>query len=549
MLVANRGEIAVRVIRACRDAGIQSVAIASTADADAKHARLADEVHSLAGNSPAETYLNQAAILAIARKSGVDAVHPGYGLLSENAEFAAAVEGEGLIWIGPKATVIAALGDKVKAREIAQAAGAPLLPASADGDLTVQTAEAFVAEHGLPVMIKAINGGGGRGMRIVREIAQIPQLLESAQREAGVAFGKPECFIERYAENARHVETQCLADRYGNVQVLSTRDCTLQRRQQKLIEEAPAPFLSAAQVSQLEEVSRAILKRVSYSGAATCEFLLTSEGQLSFLEVNTRVQVEHPVTEEVTGMDIIRAMIQIAIGGKISESPPVVRGHAIEFRINSEDLWEDFRPAPGNVTGLSLPGGPGVRNDIGYDLGDTVPPFYDSLFGKVIVRGETRAEAIDRARRALSEFAVSGIKTIAPLHRALLERPEFAAPSEENFVVHTKWIDENLPSLTREASGLLTTAPVATFASAPTQDESEEDGPEYRIGIPAPLSGLVLEWKIEIGDIVSPGDEIAVMEAMKMEQTIVAETSGVVAHFLVETGGFIDAEEDLIGLD
>lgn len=554
ILIANRGEIALRIIRACRDAGYLSVAIASDADRNAKFARVADEVHALPGNSPTETYLNQKAIIDIAKIADVDAVHPGYGLLSENEDFAAAVEEAGMIWIGPDARAIAALGDKVQARAIAEKVGAPLLPASMDSGLTLDKAEKFIGAHGLPVIIKAKSGGGGRGMRVVRDHSELAPMFESAQREAGLAFGRPECFIERYAQYSRHVETQCLADCYGNVVVLSTRDCTLQRRQQKLIEEAPAPFLSEQQIARLNEASSNILKSVSYRGAATCEFLLTSDDELYFLEVNTRVQVEHPVTEEITGVDIIRAMFRIAEGEVIEETAPIPRGHAIEFRINAEDLWADFQPSPGKISGLSLPGGPGVRLDVGYDIGDNIPPYYDSLFGKLVVWGETRAEAIARARRALSEFAISGPKTIAPLHRAILERDAFTADTKDGFTVHTRWIDEELNSLAEVARNLGTFAPDftgATTVSTDTAADSDVDDDEthYRLAIKAPLSGLVIEWLVEEGEMVSPGDAIAVMEAMKMEQTVCAEAPGVVSFLNIKAGSFIEAGEDLVGLD
>lgn len=440
ILIANRGEIALRIIRACRDAGYHSIAIASDADRSALPAREADECHVLPGNSPRETYLNQDAVLAIAARAHADAVHPGYGFLSENESFAAAVEAAGLTWIGPSPDSIARLGDKVAARDIARGAGAPLLPSWEGAEITAAKALEFVRANGLPVIIKAQNGGGGRGMRIVRAEDEIEAQIAAAQREAGLAFGRSECFIERYIENARHIETQCLADTHGKIIVVSTRDCTLQRRHQKLVEEAPAPFLSATQTAQLEQASIAILRSAGYRGAATCEFLLTPEGDFYFLEVNTRIQVEHPVTEEVTGMDLIRAMFHIAEGGHLADAPPV-RGHAIEFRINAEDPAADFQPCAGRLAGLSLPLGPGVRVDTHCYEGYTVPPFYDSLLAKIIVHGETRELALARSRRALRECTVAGVKTTLPLYRELLEDNAFLESR-----TNTQWIAERLDS-------------------------------------------------------------------------------------------------------
>lgn len=549
ILVANRGEIALRIIRACRESGYQSVAIAAEPDAAALHARLADECHILPGSAPLETYLNQAAILEIARKSGADAVHPGYGLLSENDQFAAAVEAAGLTWIGPSASAIALLGDKVSARTIARDAGSPLLPSRDDGDLTVEKAREFVAEHGFPVIIKAQNGGGGRGMRIVRDMDQLAPMFDAAQREAGIAFGRAECFIERYAEGARHIETQCLADSHGTVLVLSTRDCTLQRRQQKLVEEAPAPFLSQAQLDRLTDASIAILQKAGYRGAATCEFLLTPDGELAFLEVNTRVQVEHPVTEQISGTDIIREMFRIAEGERLGAAPGL-SGHSIEFRINAEDIHADFRPAPGQIQYMRLPSGPGIRLDFGYEAGDTVPPFYDSLLGKIIVTGKDRAEALIRARRALGEFAVLGIKTVVPLHLAFLDRPEFIADTPEAFAVHTRWVDAELPALLEVASRVpLAHGALSLSVGGAAGGADEPEGPTYRASVKAPLSGLVLKWLVEEGELIAPGDPVAIMESMKMEQTIESAVAGMVCFRKVAEGGFIDMDEDLLGVD
>jgi acetyl-CoA/propionyl-CoA carboxylase biotin carboxyl carrier protein len=552
ILVANRGEIAVRIIRACRDAGYVSIAIASEADSQALFARLADEVHALSGTSPLQTYLNQQAILDIAARSGADAVHPGYGLLSENAEFAAAVEAAGLKWIGPSASAIDLLGDKVAARGIAKKVGAPLLPSVDDGHLTIEQAKAFAEEHGFPVIIKAQNGGGGRGMRVARGFEELEPQFAAAVREATIAFGRPECFIERYLERARHVETQCLADQYGNVVVLSTRDCSLQRRQQKLIEEAPAPFLSDRQVSQLTESSIAILKAVDYQGAATVEYLVTPEGDIYFLEVNTRVQVEHPVTEQITGVDIICQMFKIAEGERLDIVLPTIKQHSIEFRLNAEDLWADFSPAPGKIKRLQLPAGPGVRIDFGYLEGDTVPPYYDSLVGKIIVTGSTREEAISRSRRALAELSVEGIKTILPLHRTILDRAEFVAASPEDFQVYTRWIDAELPTLCEAA---LAYKQVNVPGREPPVNDAqafkveEEEAPTYRVGIKAPLSGLILEMLVSEGDMISAGDVVAIMESMKMEQSIIAEVAGVVAKINVSKGDFIEMDNDILGVD
>ncbi|MCF6110410.1 acetyl/propionyl/methylcrotonyl-CoA carboxylase subunit alpha [Mesorhizobium muleiense] len=556
ILIANRGEIALRIVRACRDAGYTSVAIASEADRQALHARSADEFHVLKGNAPRETYLNQQAILAIAADAGADAVHPGYGLLSENETFAAAVQEAGLTWIGPAPEAIAQLGDKVAARAIARRAGAPLLPSWEGDDLTTEKARAFIDEYGLPVIVKAQNGGGGRGMRIVREKADVEGQISAARREAELAFGRPECFIERYIESARHVETQCLADAYGRVVVVSTRDCTLQRRHQKLVEEAPAPFLRSDQLARLTDASIAILSAVGYRGAATCEFLLTGEGDIFFLEVNTRIQVEHPVTEEVTGVDLIREMFKIAEGEHLPDSLSPVRGHAIEFRINAEDPWADFRPTPGRINQLQLPGGPGVRNDFGYAAGDSVPPYYDSMIGKIIVVGRDRQEALARAQRALGEFRAGGLTTIAPLHQAILSAPEFSARAAEGFKIHTRWIDDELQRLATIAKSFAVSAEV-------TEENQLDMGPAggdeslpanvepalYRVGVKAPLSGVIMELCVKEGDTVHLGDIVAIMEAMKMEQPVVADVAGVVAKINVGQGSFIEMDGDIMGLN
>lgn len=556
ILIANRGEIALRIARACRDAGYISVAIASEADRHAQHAKSADECHILKGTAPRETYLDQEAILAVAARAGADAVHPGYGLLSENETFAAAVEAAGLTWIGPPPEAIAQLGDKVAARAIARRAGAPLLPSWEGEDLTAENARAFADEHGLPVIVKAQNGGGGRGMRIVRQMADLESQIAAARREAELAFGRPECFIERYIEQARHVETQCLADAHGRVVVVSTRDCTLQRRHQKLIEEAPAPFLGEDQTVRLTEASTAILSAVGYRGAATCEFLLTGDGDIFFLEVNTRIQVEHPVTEEVSGVDLIREMFRIAEGHALQEAFPPARGHAIEFRINAEDPWADFRPTPGRIERMRLPAGPGVRLDFGYAAGDSVPPYYDSMIGKVIVLGQDRPEALARARRALGELRVEGLTTIAPLHQAILSAPEFSASDAEGFNVHTRWIDAELQRLAETAKSFVSQS-VAVDAGISEISLVQQGGtlaaePEqqlYRAGIKAPLSGMIMELCVKEGDTVQRGDVVAIMEAMKMEQPVIAEVAGVVARINIAQGSFIEMDADIMGVD
>jgi len=555
ILIANRGEIAVRIIRACRDVGYTSIAIASDADREALYTRLADEVHHLPGTSPAQTYLNQSAIIELARAAGAEAIHPGYGLLSENAEFAQAVQDAGLVWIGPSASAINLLGDKVAARQIAREVGAPLLPSVDDENLSAAQASEFASSYGFPVIIKAQNGGGGRGMRIVRSFEEIEPQLAAAIREATIAFGRPECFIERYIERARHVETQCLADRHGNVVVLSTRDCTLQRRQQKLVEEAPAPFLTSSQVEMLTSSSKRILQAVEYQGAATVEFLVTPEGEIYFLEVNTRVQVEHPVTEQITGIDIICEMFKIAEGDALAFEPASSTQHAIEFRINAEDPWKDFSPTPGLITNLQLPAGPGVRVDFGYAQGDVVPPYYDSLVGKLIVTGTSREQAIKRARRALDELRIAGIKTIQPLHRAILERDEFTASDASGFNVYTRWIDSELEKLCEVAEDYSNARKPSQLAlpteaaNAQEAAETESSVPRYRAGVKAPLSGLILEILVSEGDMVSVGDTVAIMESMKMEQSITSEVSGTVSKVNVAVGEFIEMDNDILGVD
>ncbi|MEU0485670.1 biotin carboxylase N-terminal domain-containing protein, partial [Streptosporangium sp. NPDC006013] len=438
VLIANRGEIAVRIARACKDAGLASVAVYSDQDLDALHVRVADEAHALGGQTPAETYLDITKLLRVAAETGADAVHPGYGFLAENADFAQAVIDAGLTWIGPPPAAIIALGDKVQARHIAQKVGAPLVAGTKDPVSGSEEVVAFAAEHGLPIAIKAAYGGGGRGLKVARTAEEIPELYDSAVREAVTAFGRGECFVERYLDRPRHVETQCLADTHGNVVVVSTRDCSLQRRHQKLVEEAPAPFLNPEQLDLLYTSSKAILREAGYVGAGTCEFLVGQDGTISFLEVNTRLQVEHPVTEEVAGVDLVREMFRIADGEELGYGDPVLRGHSIEFRINAEDAGRGFLPAPGTITRMSAPSGPGVRLDSGYEAGMTVPQSFDSLVAKLIVTGASRAQALERSRRALAEFEIDGMPTVLPFHRAVVADPAFTG---EPFSVHTRWIE------------------------------------------------------------------------------------------------------------
>ena len=439
VLIANRGEIAVRVARACRDAGVGAVAVYADQDREALHVTLADEAYALDGARAADTYLSIEKLLDVARRSGADAVHPGYGFLAENAAFAQAVLDAGLVWIGPPPAAISALGDKVSARAIARRAGAPLV-AGTDQPVSLAQVHEFADAHGLPVAIKAAFGGGGRGLKVARSSDEIDEAYESAVREATAAFGRGECFVERYLDRPRHVETQCLADEHGTVVVVSTRDCSLQRRHQKLVEEAPAPFLSDAQVTQLTSASVAILREAGYVGAGTCEFLVAADGTISFLEVNTRLQVEHPVTEQVTGIDLVREQLRIAAGEPLGYSSVATRGHAIEFRINGEDPAAGFLPAPGKLTRLRFPTGPGVRVDTGVVEGDTVSGAFDSLLAKVIVTGATRRQALERSRRVLAELDIAGIPTVVPFHRAVVEDKAFAPSDERPFSVHTRWI-------------------------------------------------------------------------------------------------------------
>jgi acetyl-CoA/propionyl-CoA carboxylase biotin carboxyl carrier protein len=572
VLVANRGEIAVRVIRAAADAGLGSVAVYADPDVDGLFVRLADEAYALSGSSPGDTYLDTAKILAVARRSGADAVHPGYGFLAENATFAQAVIDAGLAWIGPPPSAIEALGDKVRARHIAEQVGAPLVPGTPEPVTDADEIIAFATEHGLPIAIKAAYGGGGRGLKVARELAEIPALFESATREAVSAFGRGECFVERYLDRPRHVETQCLADAHGKVVVISTRDCSLQRRHQKLVEEAPAPYLSPQQVDRLYAASKAILTEAGYVGAGTCEFLVGQDGTISFLEVNTRLQVEHPVSEEVSGLDLVREMFRIAEGEPIGYDDPELRGHAIEFRINAEDAGRGFLPAPGTLTTWQPPAGPGVRVDEGYRAGMTVPGAFDSLIAKIIVTGADRDAAIARARRALAELVVEGMPTVVPFHRAVLDDPAFTAP-DGRFGVHTRWIEtefageippydgpvadpgppEEKTRVVVEVAGkrleVLLPAALGGGGRDGATPQAGRKPPRRGTGaraaavsgdeLTSPMQGTIVKVAVAEGDAVEAGDLVVVLEAMKMEQPLNAHRAGVIAHLSAEPGATV----------
>ncbi|WFB09054.1 ATP-grasp domain-containing protein [Streptomyces sp. LX-29] len=569
VLIANRGEIAVRVARACRDAGIASVAVYAEPDRDAVHVRAADEAYALGGDTPAASYLDMAKVLAAAAESGADAVHPGYGFLSENAEFAQAVIDAGLTWIGPPPQAIRDLGDKVAARHIAQRAGAPLVAGTPDPVSGAEEVVAFAREHGLPIAIKAAFGGGGRGLKVARTLEEVPELYESAVREAVAAFGRGECFVERYLDKPRHVETQCLADRHGNVVVVSTRDCSLQRRHQKLVEEAPAPFLTPEQNAQLYAASKAILKEAGYVGAGTVEFLVGSDGTISFLEVNTRLQVEHPVTEEVTGIDLVREMFRIADGEELGYGDPAVRGHSFEFRINGEDPGRNFLPAPGTVTLFAPPSGPGVRLDAGVESGSVIGPAWDSLLAKLIVTGATREQALQRAARALAEFRVEGMATAIPFHRAVVTDPAFTS---DPFTVHTRWIEtefvntipaytptgvEEVEAESREtvvvevggkrlevslpaSLGVATAAAGGGGARKPKRKAARKSGSAASgDALASPMQGTIVKVAVEEGQQVAEGELIVVLEAMKMEQPLNAHRAGTVKGLAAEVGASI----------
>jgi acetyl-CoA/propionyl-CoA carboxylase, biotin carboxylase, biotin carboxyl carrier protein len=573
VLVANRGEIAVRVVRACRDAGLGSVAVYAEPDLDALHVRLADEAYSLGGTAPAETYLDIGKIVGVAAASGADGVHPGYGFLAENAEFARAVIAAGLRWIGPPPEAIEALGDKVRARHIALSVGAPLAPGTPDPVTGADQVAAFAAEYGLPVAIKAAFGGGGRGLKVAWRAEDIADLYESAVREALAAFGRGECFVERYLDRPRHVETQCLADTHGNVVVISTRDCSLQRRHQKLVEEAPAPFLTPEQTGQLYTASKAILRAAGYVGAGTCEFLVGQDGMISFLEVNTRLQVEHPVSEEVTGIDLVREMFRIAGGEPIGYGDPEPRGHSIEFRINAEDPARGFLPAPGTITTLSLPAGPGVRADAGYTAGQTVPQQYDSLIAKLIITGATRTQALQRAARALAETDVGGMPTVLPFHRAIVTDPAFT--STAGLHVHTRWIETEfstpLPAqepavivedagrdrVTVEVGGkrLEVTVPHRTVSAPRASSERPRRAARQASSAPSgdslvsPMQGTIVKIAVTDGQQISAGDVVVMLEAMKMEQPLTAHKDGTVSGLAVTVGQSVASGESICQIE
>jgi acetyl-CoA/propionyl-CoA carboxylase biotin carboxyl carrier protein len=554
VLIANRGEIALRVIRACKDHGLESVAMYSEEDRDALHAKSADFSYSLNGTVAKDTYLNIPKIIALAKESGADAVHPGYGFLSENADFAQAVVDAGLIWIGPPPAAISALGDKVSARRIASAAGAPLVAGTKDPVTGHEEVLAFAKEHGLPVAIKAAFGGGGRGLKVARTVEEIPELYASAVREAIAGFGRGECFVERYLDKPRHVETQVLVDKHGHAVVVSTRDCSLQRRHQKLVEEAPAPFLTDAQNEELYRSSKAIMKEAGYVGAGTCEFLVGLDGTISFLEVNTRLQVEHPVSEEVTGIDLVREQFRIAMGESLGFDDPVVRGHSIEFRINGEDPGRSFLPAPGRITSWNIPTGPGVRVDAGFRNGDVIGGNFDSLLAKLIVTGATREQAIQRARRALAEFEVGGLATALPFHRAILEDPAYT----DVFKVYTSYIENEFKNeipafesataeiqtrvaaekLVAEVNGkrfeILVHAPEPVVKRHRAKQSS--GGGSSGTGLASPMQGTVVKIAVEEGQSVEAGDLIIVLEAMKMEQPLNAHKSGVIKNLKAVIG-------------
>jgi acetyl-CoA/propionyl-CoA carboxylase biotin carboxyl carrier protein len=562
VLIANRGEIAVRVARACRDHGLASVAVYAEPDRDALHVRVADEAFALGGTTPGDSYLRIDRVLQALADSGADAVHPGYGFLSENAEFAQAVIDAGATWIGPSPTAIAALGDKTTARHIALKIGAPLVPGTADPVSGVDEVLAFVAEHGLPVAIKAAFGGGGRGLKIARTEQEVPELYDSAVREAVAAFGRGECFVERYLDEPRHVETQVLADSHGNVVVVSTRDCSLQRRYQKVVEEAPAPFLTEEQTAQLYAASKDIIREAGYVGAGTCEFLVGKDGLISFLEVNTRLQVEHPVTEEVTGIDLVREQFRIADGEALGFDDPSPRGHAFEFRINGEDPGRGFLPAPGTVTTFVAPSGPGVRLDSGVEAGSVVGGAFDSLLAKLIVTGATRTQALERSRRALDELQVEGMATLLPFHRAVVRDEAFTS---EPFRVHNRWIetafDNDLPPYAGAAAAeddaepretvvvevggrrLEVSLPAGLGGGAGAQKVASKRSTRKAAAAAAsgdslasPMQGTIVKVAVEDGAVVEAGDLVVVLEAMKMEQPITAHRAGTVKGLTAEPG-------------
>lgn len=570
VLIANRGEIAVRVIRACEDSGIGSVAVYADPDRDALFVRLADEAHALGGATPAESYLDIEKIIGVAKKAGADSVHPGYGFLAENADFARAVIDAGLVWIGPPPEAIESLGDKVRARHIAEKVGAPLAPGTKDPLENADEAVKFAEEYGLPIAIKAAFGGGGRGLKVAREMGEVADAFDSAVREAVTAFGRGECFVEKFLDKPRHVETQCLADQHGNVVVVSTRDCSLQRRHQKLVEEAPAPFLTDDQMTRLYESSKAILREAGYVGAGTCEFLVARDGTISFLEVNTRLQVEHPVSEEVTGIDLVREMFRIAAGEELGYDDPEVRGHSIEYRINAEDGGRNFMPAPGTLTRWHQPSGPGVRVDGGYDQGETIPGSFDSLVAKLIVTGRDRTQALERSRRALAEFVVDGMPTVIPFHRAVVSDPAYVGNGEK-FDVYTTWIETEFDNQIEPYAG---DAGEADDEGERQKVVVEVDGRRLEVVLPgglgglaatggggakkpkraagkkagaaasgdsvtSPMQGTIVKVVVEEGQDVAEGDTVVVIEAMKMEQPLKAHKAGTVTGLQAEVGATV----------
>ncbi len=571
VLIANRGEIAIRVARACRDAGIASVAVYADPDRDALHVKAADEAYALGGTTAPETYLVFDKILDVAQRAGADAVHPGYGFLSENADFAQAVIDAGLTWIGPPPEAIRGLGDKVSARHIAARAGAPQVRGTAEPVSGADEVVAFAEEVGLPIAIKAAFGGGGRGLKVARNMEEIPELFDSAVREAVAAFGRGECFVEQYLDSPRHVETQVLADQHGNVVVVSTRDCSLQRRHQKLVEEAPAPFLSEAQVARLYESSKAIVREAGYYGAGTCEFLVGKDGTISFLEVNTRLQVEHPVSEEVSGIDLVREQFRIADGEELGYDDPELRGHSIEFRINGEDPGRNFLPAPGALRVWEPPSGPGVRVDGGFQQGDVIGGNFDSLLAKLVVTGRDRQQALERSRRALAEFEVDGIATAITFHRVVVSDPDFApADPDEAFKVHTRWIEtefvNEIPAYSGTAGEVAEPEERATVvvevggkrvevslpegisigaggggaakgAAAPKRGGGKKSGGAATgDSLAAPMQGTVVKIAVEEGQTVAVGDLVVVLEAMKMEQPLNAHKAGVISALAAQVG-------------
>ena len=576
VLIANRGEIAIRVARACADSGIASVAVYADPDRDALHVKVADEAFALGGSSAAESYLVIEKLIDAAKKSGANAVHPGYGFLSENADFAQAVISAGLIWIGPPPQAIRDLGDKVSARHIAARAGAPQVQGTPDPVKDSSEVVAFAKEHGLPIAIKAAFGGGGRGLKVARNLEEIPELFESAVREAVAAFGRGECFVERYLDNPRHVETQCLADEHGNVVIVSTRDCSLQRRHQKLVEEAPAPFLSQSQIDELYSSSKAIMKEAKYVGAGTCEFLIGLDGTISFLEVNTRLQVEHPVSEEVAGIDLVREQFRIAQGEVLGYDDPELRGHSIEFRINGEDPGRGFLPAPGSLTLWNPPSGPGIRLDAGFEKGDVIGGNFDSLLAKLIVTGRNRQEALERSRRALAEFEIDGIATALTFHRAVVSDPAFApADPSAPFTVHTRWIEtefnNTIPAFVGAAGDLAEVSqrtPItvevdgrrievilpsdmsigsASGAKKPARKINKKSGAAGSgDSVVAPMQGTIVKIAVTEGQEVAQGDLVIVLEAMKMEQPLTAHKAGIITGLTAEVGATVATGTELM---